>query len=357
MERLCASLPFYLKSRPLNYLILEHPGHNRVYYQASSRLNRSEFNAALGNFSLKPKEVETIDLKGLRYLSFAMEAPLSDKDLRLISQLSFAFGLFEAQNSKLSPIALKANAFIDPKISTLLKYTGKTNERFTRLMINVALHTSDFFDLENLRLLDPIAGKGTTLFEAAVLGLNGIGIERDQKSVHEGLVFFKRYLEQERYKHLLEKKRVSGKTKSEAIFLSEFQYASDKTQFKTEALKRSLGFICGNTENTAEYLKSNSVHLMVGDLPYGIQHGSRSGKFKQSRSVSNLIKGAAEAWYTVLKKGGCLVLAYNEKMDKKTDLLTLLQNVGFKVPPENKAIDFSHKVDHSILRDLLVLKK
>lgn len=43
------------------------------------------------------------------------------------------------------------------------------------MMINVALLSSDFNYNDRIQLLDPIAGKGTTLFEGAVYGFDTYG--------------------------------------------------------------------------------------------------------------------------------------------------------------------------------------
>ena len=97
-------------------------------------------------------------------------------------------------------------------LSAILKYTGKTNALFTRLL----LHIAELFPARRagadrpLRLLDPVAGKGTTLFEALMRGWDACGIEIVQKAAHEGAVYFQKYLETGRWKHTLQKEKAHG---------------------------------------------------------------------------------------------------------------------------------------------------
>ena len=77
------------------------------------------------------------------------------------------------------------------------KYKGKTNEAFTRLLINYALCAGDFagnFD-QPLRLLDPMCGRGTALFEGLNRGYHAYGADVDRNGLEEGRRFLKRYLE------------------------------------------------------------------------------------------------------------------------------------------------------------------
>ena len=55
-------------------------------------------------------------------------------------------------------------------------------------MINVALLSSDFYNTKDINLLDPVAGKGTTLFESLIAGYNIYGIEINPNVVHEACI-------------------------------------------------------------------------------------------------------------------------------------------------------------------------
>lgn len=156
--------------------------------------------------------------RGIPYVTFAAEAPLSPADLARLSRLSFLYALFVEEGRedapRLLPVALPDTAYLPPEVSRILKYTGKTNELFTRLMINIALNSGAYADEPLPRLLDPVAGRGTTLFEALVWGCSAAGIEIGDKAVGDTAAYFKRFLETEKYKHTFHKERISGENRS-----------------------------------------------------------------------------------------------------------------------------------------------
>jgi len=345
------------------YLILQNPGHNRVYYNLAGQLALSELTIASNRISTSCTDITIEELAGIRYLSITSEQPLQQSDIAILSRLSFVFALFKKEVSNgqtsLLPLALSPYEYIDSKISSLQKYAGKTNELFTRMMINVALLASDFDYSDCIQLLDPVAGRGTTLFEAGIYGFNTVGVEIEHKSVHDCQVFFKKYLQNERFKHTADKRMVYGKNKSEAIYIQEFEFAPCKEEFKQTEQRRKLSIVNGNSQDSDKYFKKNSFNLIVGDLPYGIAHGN-TGANKSStgtRNPSELIQSCLPAWKAVLKKGGVIVLAWNSFVVPRHKLNTIFAEQGFDVMTDSPYDGFEHMVDKSIKRDIIVAKK
>jgi hypothetical protein len=345
------------------YLILQHPGHNRVYYNLSGTLALAELKIASSRLSVTSNTIEIKEIEGIRYLSLQTEKKISSTDLELLSRLSFVFALFEfALNDNvnyLKPIFKKEYEYVDSKISSLLKYAGKTNELFTKMMINVALLSSDFSFEDNIQLLDPVAGKGTTLYEGTIYGFDVTGIEIDPKSTHAIQIFFKQYLETERLKYNLTKKQVFGKTKADAIYAEKFEYARNKEDFKTESTRKQLNIINGSTLNAASYVKNNHFHIIVGDLPYGVAHGNSLNKKAATvtRNPSELLNASLPDWFKVLKKGGVVVIAWNAFIISKNRLTEVFLENGFEVLTDSPYDEFEHLVDRSIKRDIIVAKK
>ncbi len=345
------------------YLILQHPGHNRVYYNLAGKLALAELKIAVQRLDVICDIVEIKEIKDVRYLFIESKENLTSNDLKIISRLSFVFAIFRLQEFQdencLIPISKFDYEYVDNKISSLLKYSGKTNELFTKMMINVALLSSDFNYNENIKLLDPVAGKGTTLFEGIVYGFNVTGIEIDSKSVLAANLFFKKYLEKERFKHTANKRQVYGKSKSEAIYIQEFEYARSKEEFKSEESRKKFGLVTGNSQEASKYFRNESFHLIVGDLPYGIAHGNTSDKKSTSitRNPSELLSQCVPEWYEVLKTGGVTVIAWNSFVVSKQKLEEIFSKNGFDVLAESPYDGFEHMVDKSIKRDILVCKK
>lgn len=347
----------------MNYLILQNPGHNRVYYLSSEKMALAELQVACSKISTKVTFFEIKELAGIRYLSFETDAELTNNDLELISRLSFVFALFALHSvddvDYLKPLAKVPYEFWDGKINTVLKYQGKTNELFTKMMINVGMLSSDFFYNDTINLLDPVAGKGTTLFEASIYGFNAFGIEIEPHPVHDAGIFFKKYLEDERIKHLANKRVVYSAGKNDVTQIHEFIFAQSKEAFKDPEKTKTLGLINGDGLEAFKYFKKEKFHLVVGDLPYGISHGNQAGRKSQSktRNPYELVKSGIPAWKKVLKKGGCIVLSWNSYVITRQKLSRLFEENGMVVLNDHPYNDFQHQVDKSIKRDMVVVRK
>jgi hypothetical protein len=344
------------------YTILQNPGHNRVYYNLADKMALAELKLAARRFSVTCSDVECMEVAGIRYIAFKTDAPFCDDDWLIISRLSFVFAIFELESSdgkiNLIPVQKTDYEYLDAKISSLLKYPGKTNELFTKMMVNVALLSSSFKESDDIRLLDPVAGKGTTLFEGAVYGFNVFGIELEPKSVHEARVFFKKYLEAERLKHKANTRQIAGASRKDATYMQEFEYALSKEAFNEDKVKK-LGLINGSATHASSFFKKESIHLIVGDLPYGIAHGNTREKKGGSvtRNPSGLLNECLPEWHKILMGGGAVVLAWNAFVVSRKVLEDLFIKHGYKVYSEEPYNEFEHQVDKSIKRDIIVAQK
>ncbi len=347
----------------MKYLILQNPGHNRVYYQASDKMAMAELALAASRFSTDCVGLDVVEIAGVRYIAFETEAELVANDILLISRLSFVFAIFQRVSVEgkemLLPVEKKAYEYLDGKVSSLLKYQGKTNELFTKMLVNIALLASDFNYDDSIRMLDPVAGKGTTLFEGAVYGFNAYGIEVESKYVHELQVFFKKYLQTERMKHHAQERPVYGKSKADSIQIHEFAYAKTKEEFKSNETTKMLGIIGGRAQDAHKYFKDEVIHILVGDLPYGIFHSNTGGKKLGgvTRNPLELLDESLEEWYQVLKPGGTAVVAWNSYVAPRDKVADLFIQHGFEVQIGPPFEEFEHMVDKSIKRDVIVARK
>lgn len=308
-------------------------------------------------------DIKIVLIENIRYLSFTTSEEMGDLDLQLLSRLSFVFALFKEEcfetKACLLPIPKYEFEYVDAKIGSLQKYSGKTNELFTKMMINVALLSSDFDYQNKIQLLDPLAGKGTTLFEGIVYGFDVSGVEIDDKSSHASSVFFKKYLETEHIKHTSVTRRIYGKSKSDAIYVREFEYARNKEEFKAGTLRKKLGLVTGRAQDVSKYFGKEKFHILVGDLPYGVGHGNHLEKKSASvtRNPSDLLGQCLPNWHQALKKGGTVLVAWNSFVVSKQKIRSLFRENGFEVFADAPYDDFEHMVDKSIKRDIVVAKK
>lgn len=375
------------ESTMMTYGILAHPGHNRVYFESSSAMSLAELQLAAQHFQVPCDGFRLLDVEGLRMFVFSAQLPLTEADLLLVSRLSFVFALFvlepRAEGYAMLPIRKRSHGVLPDDVNTILKYTGKTNELFTRLLLNVGMLSGSFANEPRIRLLDPVAGKGTTLFEAAVNGWDAYGIDIAEKAVADARIYFKKYLETGKYKHTLEKERLSGEGRHFRAAFSRFSYAVSKEAVKAGD-SRQLVMVEGDSRYADHYFKHNFFHLIVGDLPYGVQHGSHgaavpakpgtaqrthpvgkkggapghgAGTSSFSRNPRELVHDCLPAWVEVLKPGGTLVLAWNRFVLERDALAGVLRERGLTVLEEPPYQQFLHRVDQAINRDVIVARK
>ncbi|MCL2286548.1 MAG: SAM-dependent methyltransferase [Firmicutes bacterium] len=342
----------------MTYALLKNPAHTRVSYQDSDILAVNELMVLTEDLSTD--EIRPVEIGGVTYVLFDCDRPLDESIIRTLSRLSFVYAVFELHGDLLKPVVLNADYFIDQELSGILKYSGKTNELFTRLMLNLAQ-----FYMKNppevLNILDPLAGKGTTLFEALIQGHNAYGVEVDEKVVHESVVYVKKYLETVKYKHETHTEKISGQSIIGKFTSSRNQVTIARSkQEEKQGNVRHFEILDGDTRNVSILFKKNHFHAIVADLPYGVQHGSKTGAGKKqkpqgsaiTRNALGLISEAMPGWVRVLKPGGVIVLAWNLFLITREEMAELLTEHGFTVP--DTEVDFSHRVDQAIDRDLIV---
>ncbi len=345
------------------YGIIIHPGHNRVYYETAKRLAAAEFGVATAHLSVRVTEYGTQEIANVPYFTFRTDAPLTEQDLGIIARLSFVFCMFEIAGETFKPVTIQTEGIFPSDINTVLKYSGKTNELFTKLLINVARLSSNFGGTQlsesstRYSLLDPVAGKGTTLFEGLCAGLDVAGIESDERSVGEAVTFFTRYLETHRYKHETHAERVGitdpKDKKPKKSLVTSFRIARDKADQKTGNIY-SLTFVQGDCTNADKYFKKSSFHHIVGDLPYGIQWKASSRERTGSLNPVQLLEHSLPLWVRLLKTGGTICLSWNTFVLPRAKIAELFVQHGLEVMESEPYTQFAHRVDQAINRDIIV---
>lgn len=342
----------------MKYAILCHPGHNRVYFDTSLSLAVSEFALVAKSFSVMCSDAMQERMVGVPYLTFTAESALSAADASSIAGLSFFYALFMVKETKssvcLTPIEAAQSCFVDDSMSTILKYTGKTNELFTRMMLNIAYYSQDNRDA--IKLLDPVCGKGTTLYEGLTKGYCVSGIEINDVVVNEAYHFLKRYFETARYKFDCASIKLSGAQKSYTAHKHTLTVAKTKEDAKAKHVK-TIELIAGNAMYANQYFKKNTFDMIVGDLPYGVQHGNVTREKQTSRNPTELLHNCLPAWVAVLKPGGALALSWNSNVLRRAKMVEALAQHGLSVFNEGAYTQLAHRVDQSILRDVVVARK
>lgn len=341
------------------YALLVQPAANRVYAAASVELTCAELEVlnqtALGGAisGLGPAVIA-----GVPYVVFEA-AELDSRAVAYLSNLSSVFALFARRDGLLEPVELSPLDRFDDDLLTIQKYQGKTNEHFTKLLLNVTVLSSragsEMVD-RRLRVLDPVAGRGTTLNQILMYGWDAAGLDLDEKDFDAYAAFLGTWLKRKRIKHHLEVTRIRRQKQSLGRQLKA-SVGVDRDSYRAgDAL--DLTFVNGDTLRATEFFSASSFDALVGDLPYGVRHGSRPGGPRElHRGPLELVAAAAPGWTRLLKPGGTVGLSWNTVVAPREKLLAALAAAGLEPLDSEIYRRFVHRVDQSITRDIAVARK
>jgi SAM-dependent methyltransferase len=340
------------------YALLVAPSANRVYADAANRLTRTEL-AAFSQAVLETPVtgIAEAEFGGVGYVTFEVPAGerLTERDIAYLSNLSAAFALFEVTEGELlRPVRLDPLAHYDDDLITIPKYAGKTNEQFTRLLLNVTLLASEqahaMLDGQ-LTVLDPLCGRGTTLNQALMYGYHAIGIELDGKDIDGYAGFLRTWLKRKRIKHSTDLHPVRRDRRLVArCFEATLGTAKDAAQQRVTVYH-------ADTTQARDFLRARCADVIVADAPYGVSHGSRTAAQGLSRRPLDLLRAATPVWADLLRPGGAVGISWNTHVAGRPDMEKIFIDAGL-TPVDTPAYrEFGHWVDQAITRDILVARK
>lgn len=325
------------------------PGRSTQYASMTVKLAAPELLAS--PLGLVIQHVEPVTLAGQNYLLVTLENaghPLLETVLARLGATSEAYQYFESigemQGPFLRPLDCPWTPFVPLEMAEARRYKGKTNEVFTRVLLNVAIFAGAFHEqmTERLRILDPLAGGCTTLFLALAAGYDVFGIEHQKQDVESSALFVQQYLHGE---HIPFKERDERGRRAGRRYIFEIGHKGDT---------RHLVLAQGETAQAAAHLQEvpggARMHAVVADLPYGIQHFGE---------ISGLLNGALPTWEQLLLPGGTLALAWNATRIKRQEMLSCIeQTTSLRVLNDPPYTLFEHAVDRVIKkRDIVVAVK
>ena len=245
------------------YALLLAQSANRVYADQASTMSQAEVAAFRPVLSSDLTEIEPVTIGGVGYLAFTAE--LTPRDVAYLSNLSAAHALFErVGDDLLRPLELSPLARYDSDLITIPKYAGKTNEQFTKLVLNLTLLASDsagrMLDGQ-LTVLDPLCGRGTTLNQALMYGYDAVGVEIDGKDVEAYKLFLQTWLKRKRLKHTADLVPVRRHGRRAARRL-EVTLAASKDDHRAGAVQK-VTVVQGDTTQLDGLLRTNLADVLV----------------------------------------------------------------------------------------------
>jgi hypothetical protein len=298
--------------------------------------------------------IEPVAVAGIEYLAVATDS-LDEPIMLALGRLSGFYAAFQREQDRLLPIEVNTPDLFDDDLVTIPKYAGKTNEQFTRLLINVTLASMRRPIDGPVSILDPLCGRGTTLSTAMMLGCNAAGVETELRAVEAYAAYLRTYWRRKRLKHSLELNPV----RREGSIIGKRLEAEVMPVGGNRPI--ALTVFSGDTRQSAVLFGKRRFDAVLADAPYGVVHGSqtdvRGVSGKRDRSAAGLIGDALPVWAGQLKTGGALGLSWNAIGLRRERLLELLAGAGLEPLEFGPYRDFEHRVDSSIRRDVVVAVK
>jgi hypothetical protein len=341
------------------YALLVLPSANRVYAGSSVALTEAELElfsqSVLGG---KLGEIAPAVIGGVPYVTFEADA-LTGRDAAFLANLSSGYALFGVEGGLLRPVELEPLDRFDDDLITIQKYQGKTNEQFTKLLLNVTLLSSaaapGLLD-RRLAVLDPLCGRGTTLNQALMYGFDAAGMDRDQQDCEAYSAFIQTWLKRKRIKHHVEYDgpvRRNGKVAARRL---QVKLAATKEDYKAGQVQH-LDVVNADTIRAAEFFRAGTFDVIATDAPYGVQHGSRTAAQGLARSPLDLLAEAAPVWAGLLRAGGAVGIAWNTLVAQRDEAAKVLAAAGLEPLDDGPYLGFRHRVDQAITRDILIARK
>ena len=349
------------------FVALLTPSSNRVYAGDAPAVTAAELRV-LGRSALGAgvTDVRSTSIAGVGYLEVTLDG---EPRPEVLGQLAAVHALFAREGELLRPVPLTRTERFDDDLLSIPKYPGKTNEQFTRVVLNVTLASTAWArDLASRRfsVLDPLAGRGTTLSWALTLGHDAAGVEIEAREVEAYSAFLRTYLRRKRVKHTIDLHPVRRNGKHVADLL-EAELSADREAYRAGE-RQSLELFAADTLATADLFGKRRFDVIVTDAPYGVTHGSRAGGARaggpggtraggRDRSPGALLEAAVPVWVSVLRTGGALGIAWNTHGLSRADLAAICTGAGLTVCDDGPYLELAHRVDAGIRRDVLVARK
>lgn len=292
------------------------------------------------------RELNTVEVAGQPYLCFNLpNLPTPEQSVEL-SSLATISAFFECEEQLggrpgpwLRPLENSFQPLLPAELATARRYRGKTNEVLCHFLCNLARVSSSFQDRSwrELRVLDPLAGGGTILFTALMLGAEVAGVEQDEQDVRTTVAFVRQFCQEAGIACRVQEERLHKIGRRTTMTLGK------------DPSRRCL-LANGKSVQSAAFISGFKPHFVIADLPYGIQHNG---------PLIELLTSALPVWVNLLPRGGTLVYAWDATRFKREEMIALAESLApltiLNQPPYDQ---LAHRVDRVIKqRDIVVARR
>ncbi|MDO4482930.1 MAG: hypothetical protein Q4C54_00425 [Clostridia bacterium] len=326
------------------------PHANTIYQKAQETLGQNELHHMLLSLGISA-EVNVETKGGASFYCFETEA-LTPAQLCALCEHSSLLMMCQEENGLLRPIEASRRDYFPRELAELLKYKGKTSATFTRMMLNCAIAAATPVTGRPLTVLDPMCGRGTTLYCALERGCNAIGVDVDRVDLREAINYMERYLTRAKMKYKFVQNSLTGP--KGGIPHAQFTLADTKEHYLADDV-RTLRLLQGDSGAACGVLKKTPADVIVCDLPYGIQHASMDGR--KPENPAQVATRVLPAWKNALRKGGAMAISFNALTLKRAALEKILTDLGLDVLPDGPFGSSEHYLEQAVTRDFIVARK
>ena len=174
------------------------------------------------------------------------------------------------------------------------------------MMLNVGLASID--KNKDVKILDPMCGRATTMLWSLRYGFNSKGIEVEPKALPDINQIVKKWSKISKISSKVREGFVGKKTKNRVGKFLEFS-----------AQGNSFKAIVGNSSDTSTLLNRQQFDLIITDIPYGIQHRASKG----AKNPMNMLELCLPEWSKCLGDKGSMVIGFNSNNPKRKKLVEL----------------------------------
>ena len=321
------------------------PQRSTQYAALASALAPQELR--LSPLSAEIISLDAITLGGQAFLRLELRREPTETELAELGALAMTSAFFryferlgEREGPFLQPLDTHWAPAMPADLPEVRRYKGKTNELLTRFLCHAARYSSAFAQRPwgSLRVLDPLAGGGTTVFTALVLGAAAAGIDSSARVMESTASFLREYVREE---------GIAAQIKEERL-----RQVGRRWWFTLGKEKRLRCLLATGEVGDAPTLLAGfgQPHLIVGDLPYGIQH---------TGELEALLQEALPMWAGLLEPGGAVALAWDATRFGRERMLALVGACDALTALNDAPYDaLAHRVDRVIKRrDILVARR
>lgn len=329
----------------MKYRIYLETDLNRVFTKSLGLVAAAELDVILRHsLDATQTQIAHVDEGRTSYLCFTHDGN-QEVLVEQLARLSAAAAVFAEHSAKaLEPLTLSESLGFGTELVTAQRYKGKTSERLTRLMLNLALAASPTASTDGWAVLDPMCGRGTTLNWALLYGGRATGLDVDRKALDEYSLFLERWAKKNRFPHKMQRYK---KRNSECRHF-DFTVAADRRGLADKTRPDVRTF---NAPADAQSIPVGRHAMIVSDLPYGIQHRPRSDADLTPTSVGGLVSSVSSRWVQWIEPLGSVALSWNVKSLRRAEMIKILAESGFQEVSTN---GFEHTVDRMITRDIVL---